>query len=87
MSALYHTSVPSSWKMIGIKLKLPVGPLNSIAVKHQQDPQKCMVDMLELWLKRVDPPPSWNAVIDAVQFLGEEKLALELTEKYLSPQT
>lgn len=84
MSALYHTSVPNSWKILGVMLKLPLGPLNSIAAKYQQDPQKCMMAMFELWLKRLDPPPTWDAVIEAVQFLGEEKLALELREKHIS---
>ena len=38
--------------------------------------------MLETWLERVDPPATWAAIIDAVEFLGEEQLGKELREKY-----
>ena len=81
---LYHTAVPSSWRMIGVILKLPLGSLTNTATKNQQNPHQCLMDMFELWLQRVDPPPSWSAVIEAVQFLGEEQLAHELKAKYLS---
>ena len=39
--------------------------------------------MLETWLKQVDPPPTWAAIIEAVEFLGEEQLGIELKEKYI----
>ena len=38
--------------------------------------------MLEVWLKRVDPPPTWLAIIEAVEFLGEQQLGRELRIKY-----
>ena len=39
-------------------------------------------EMLKLWIKRVSPP-SWAAVIEAIDSLGNEALALELREKYM----
>ena len=58
------------------------GHPENIAVEHQQDPHKCLIGMLELWLKRVDPPPTWSAIIEAVEFLGEGQLGRELKQKY-----
>jgi len=38
--------------------------------------------MLDAWLKRVEPPPTWYAIVEAVEFLGEKQLARELRETY-----
>ena len=84
MDALYHM-VADKWEPIGIYLHLPMATLKTIAAERQQDPHKCLIGMLEVWLKRVDPPPAWSAIIEAVEFLGEEQLARELKEKYILP--
>ena len=81
MDALYH-KVADKWRMIGIYLKIPMGKLLGIAEKFQRDPQICLVEMLETWLEQVDPPATWTAIIEAVEFLGEEQLAKELREQY-----
>ena len=81
MDALYH-KVADKWKMIGVRLDIPMGKLAGIAEKFQRDPQICLVEMLETWLERVDPPATWAAIIEAVEFLGEEQLGKELREKY-----
>ena len=82
MDALYHT-VADKWEHIGIYLQFPMATLKTITAENQQDPHKCLIGMLEAWLKRVDPPPTWSAIIDAVTFLGEERLGMELREKYI----
>ena len=80
MDALYHT-VTDKWEHVGIYLYLP---MRAIAAEHQTNPYKCLMRMLEVWLKRVDPPPTWSSIIEAVEFLGEEQLARDLREKYCS---
>ena len=60
---------------------MPKGKLASIAEKHR-DPQNCLLEMLEIWLERVNPPPTWAAIIEAVEFLGEEQLGKTLRDKY-----
>ena len=82
MNALYH-KVADKWKMIGVLLEIPKGKLAGIAEKCQCDPHSCLVAMLETWLERVHPPPTWTAIIEAVEFLGEEQLGKELREKCL----
>ena len=81
MDALYH-KVADKWRMIGVNLEIPKGKLVGIAKKCRDDPHSCLVAMLETWLERVDPPATWTAIIEAVQFLGEEQLEKELREKY-----
>ena len=71
MDALYHR-VADKWKVIGSLLNIPDGKLEAIAEKYRGDPHTCLVEMLETWLEQVDPPATWTAIIDAVQFLGEE---------------
>ena len=79
MTALYR-KVADKWKAIGVYLR--ISDLASIETKHHSDPHLCLIEMLDTWLKRVDPSPSWSAIIEAVEFLGEEQLGKELREKY-----
>ena len=83
MKALYNT-VADKWEPIGIYLHLPMATLKAIVEERQHDPHKCLIGMLEVWLKRLDPLPTWSALIEAVKFLGEEQLGRELREKYCS---
>ena len=54
--------------------------LKTIVAEHQHDPHKCLIGMLEVWLKRLKPPPTWSAITEAVEFLGEEQLAQQLRD-------
>ena len=74
--------MPSKWKLFGVLLKVPPSSLNVIEAKHPHNPQQGLMEMLELWQKRVNPPPSWDIVIEALQDLEEEQLAAKLAEKY-----
>ena len=80
MDALYHKKA-NQWKAIGFQLK--ISKLSDIETKHHNDPQLCLLEMLEVWLKRVYPPPTWSDIIAAVEFLRDEQLGKELREKYL----
>ena len=80
MTALYR-KVASKWKLIAVQLK--ISDLASIETKHSGDPHLCLLEMLDIWLKRVKPPPTWAAIVEAVEFLGEEQLGKELREKYI----
>ena len=54
------------------------GSLKSIEVNCQRGPQNCLLDVLEMWLQQVDPPPTWTPVIDAVEFIGKKQLGKDL---------
>ena len=82
MDGLYH-KVADKWKTIGLYLEIPKGKLAGIAEKCRDNPHRCLVEMLETWLERVHPPVTWTAIIEAVEFLGEEQLGEELRDKYI----
>ena len=81
MVTLYH-KMADKWEMMGHYLEIPSGQLGSITEKYQHDPHRCLVEMLKIWLERVHPAPTWTAIIEAVEFLGEGQLGKELREKY-----
>ena len=85
MDALYHT-VADKWELIGIYLHLPMATMKAITIEHQCNPHKCLIGMLGVWLKRMFPYPTWSAVVEAVEFLGEQQLGRELREKYILPR-
>ena len=70
------------WKMLGVRLGVEER-LDSIEENCKQDSKKCLLEMLQTWLKRVEPPPTWATIIDAVEFLEEEQLGKDLRKKYL----
>ena len=80
-NALYH-KVADKWKVIGILLEIPKGKLSGIGEKCRDNPQSCLVEMVGMWLEQVHPPPTWTAIIEAVEFLGEKQLGKELRDKY-----
>ena len=81
MKALYH-KVPNKWKENGILLEIPNGTLSGIAGKCRDDPKSCLLKMLEMWLEQVHPSCTWAAIIEAVEFLGEEQLGKDLRDKH-----
>lgn len=86
MSELYN-SVSIHWEAIGLQLKLPASALDDIAASNLGNSKKCLLEMLKKWLKSTSPPPSWRAMIEAVAFVGEERVASELRRKYFSPNS
>ena len=80
LNALQH-EVAWKWKRLGVFLEISSGRLDNIERKHY-DPQDCLQEMLQVWLKQVHPPPTWASIINALESLGEQRLAKEVTEKY-----
>lgn len=76
--------VAYNWKHIGIYLHLPMSTLMNIAEKQPDDSPTCLSEMLQVWLMRSYPSPTWPAIIEAVKFLGEEQRAKLLKKKYCS---
>ena len=75
------TKVSADWKYIGVSLDIDEGCLSAIANDHQQS-KKCFREMLLLWLKQVDPCPTWSAIIEAIEVLEYKSLAKRLRKKY-----
>ena len=68
---------------IGLKLQLKVGTLERL--RHQYpDTSTCLREMLLEWLKKPDPPPTWEGLACALEsrVVGEAQLAEQLRTKY-----
>ena len=73
--------VDSKWENIGIFLEVDPHRLESIKIAEHHNTQNCLREMLKIWLKKINPPPSWSAITDALECLGEEQLARDLKSK------
>ena len=80
------STASDKWENIGILVGIEPGRLDAIKVAEHHVPQSCLREMLKIWLKRVSPPPSWSAIADAVDLLGDQSLADHLRTKYHVPQ-
>jgi hypothetical protein len=76
-----RSKVAADWEDIGLTLDLEQGQLNVIRSDHRES-NKCFREMLKLWLKQVEPPPTWSAITEAIDALQYESLAKELRKKY-----
>ena len=80
MIELYHT-VATDWHPIGTFLGISQGKLKIIA-EHEHDPQKCLMEMISVWLCQTNPPASWPDIAKAVEFIGRPDVAQQIRQKY-----
>ena len=76
------TKLASEWKNIGVFLGIHIGTLNNIRSDEQTAIGR-LREMLETWLKQVDPQPTWNDLCKAVENFDPHH-AQQLRQKYLS---
>ena len=75
--------VASKWKNIGVMLDIDSGILDNIDADNPKNCENCLREMFKVWLKQsVNPAPSWQGMVEALDTLGEPKLARELKERY-----
>ena len=69
--------------MLGLLLGIPNDELEIIEVNYREDPQRSLIGVLQLWLKR-SPQPTWEAIVEALKhpIVGEPRLAAEIEAKY-----
>ena len=50
---------------------------------------ECFIEMLTLWLRRADPPPTWSALVAALKrrMVGFQDLAKQVESKFLHPSS
>ena len=75
--------VDSKWENMGILLEIEPHRLESIKTEEHHNTQNCLREMLKIWLKMINPPPSWSAITNALEYIGDEQLAHDLRTKYL----
>ena len=71
--------VSHKWFNIGLKLKLSVGTLERLRNQYP-DVSTCLREILLEWLKKVDPPSTWEGLACALEsrVVGEARLAEQL---------
>ena len=85
---LYSTDAADKWEDIGIMLSISVRNLNEIkSAPGNQSSQSCLREMFKLYLQRDNPPPSWIAIVEALEFLQEGTLAEKIKSKHCSNQS
>ena len=69
----------TDWMNIGIELNLMKTDLDAIKADYS-DSKSCFTEMLTLWLKQVDPPPTWSSLVTALKkpTTGHEKVAEQI---------
>ena len=63
-------------------LQIEEGQLNTIKAYHGNDSESCLREMLQTWLSRIDPSPTWFAMAETIESLGKKELARDLRTKY-----
>ena len=78
--------VSHKWFDIGLKLQLSVGTLECIRDQYPSL-STSLREMLLHWIKKVDPPPTWEGLACALESrtVGEPRLAEQLRTKYCKP--
>ena len=56
----------SKWYDLGVQLHIKVVELKVIEMKCT-DADSCLKEMISTWLKMVDPPPSWEGLMSALE--------------------
>lgn len=75
----------SKWLSFGLKLGLYKPTLDDIEEKHKGDPRDCLMECLEMWIKKVDNaggrgPTTWDVLALAVRKMEEEGIADKIIE-------
>ena len=73
-------SLRAQWKNLGLFLNVDDGTLDAIEIDNKKV-DDCLREMLKVWLKKVNPPPSWQMLADNVKLL-DETIAKKIHDMY-----
>ena len=73
------------WYDIGIELDFRKPELDNLWKQHKDDFVVCLTEIISTWLKRTNPRPTWEALIEVLKepVIEEEALGEKLATKYL----
>ena len=71
----------NDWHQLGINLLVPADDLIEIE-RNCQGNRRRKAEMLDLWLRRT-PNAVWKDVVDALQQMGENRVAENIRQKYI----
>jgi hypothetical protein len=73
-----RSEVAHEWEDLGIMFDIEPGALEAIKTTENKA-RSCLREMLK---KRINPPPSWSAVVTALECMKCQGLASDLKLKY-----
>ena len=75
--------VCDKWFSLGVQLQVPIETLKCIRRENLPMTEQ-LLEMLTVWLKCTNPPPTWNILTEALESppVGESLLARQLRDKY-----
>ena len=78
MNAIWEAR--TEWYNIGVGLRISADTLDTIQKDHHDISNTCYREMLKVWLRRTEPPPTWTEMTKAVRspMVGYEHLAEQL---------
>ena len=76
--------VRSKWYDMGIELELKVEELDNIKAEYT-DLGECLTEMLKIWLKSINPLPTWKALGDALKARAVNEVDLAKEGKSVTP--
>ena len=59
--------VAAKWKNIGVLLNIEYGGKLQNIEADKKASLDALLEMIDEWLKRVDPLPTWNELVEAVE--------------------
>ena len=65
MIALWEARI--KWYNIGLALELPPDELEEVRRIYQNRPNECFRELLQRWLRRGTPQPTWSAIVRALR--------------------
>jgi hypothetical protein len=69
-------NIRQKWYNIGIELGLSTDELDVIESKYKDDPDRCLVEVIKMWLKSIDPFPTWSILACALRANAINEVAL-----------
>ena len=74
----------AKWHNLGVMLEIDNGELSKVQSNNAGNSDDCLREMLKIWLKKVDPKPSWSSMAEALDDLREQSLAERIRKTYCS---
>ena len=81
------TDARPNWFKLGFQLDIQLTELTIIEM-NRKDVDACYIEMLSTWLKMIDPQPSWDGLLTALEHESVkcENLADNIRKKYGIPK-
>ena len=68
----YLLPISSEWANIGALLEVSDGDLALIADEERSNTSSKLRAMLTVWLKQVNPPPTWSQLAEAIEHFNQD---------------